>query len=43
MIRSGHTYEKDNALWLRTTDFTKEDLGGLIDDKDRVMKKQDGF
>ncbi|MDD7441712.1 MAG: arginine--tRNA ligase [Sutterellaceae bacterium] len=43
IIRSGHTYEKDNALWLRTTDFSKEDLGGLIDDKDRVMKKQDGF
>ena len=43
IIASGHTYEKDGALWLKTTDFTKEDLGGLIDDKDRVMKKQDGF
>ncbi|MDL2058776.1 arginine--tRNA ligase [Mesosutterella sp. AGMB02718] len=43
IIASGHTYEKDNALWLRTTDFSKEDLGGLVDDKDRVMKKQDGF
>ncbi len=43
MIRSGHTYEQDDALWLKTTDFTKEELGGLIDDKDRVMKKKDGF
>ena len=43
VIRSGHTYEQDNALWLRTTDFSKEQLGGLIDDKDRVMRKQDGF
>ena len=31
---SGHTYEKDGALWLRTTDFG--------DDKDRVMRKSDG-
>ena len=31
---SGHTYEQDDALWLRTTDFG--------DDKDRVMKKSDG-
>ncbi|HEX5178422.1 MAG TPA: arginine--tRNA ligase, partial [Gemmatimonadaceae bacterium] len=30
----GHTYEKDGALWLRTTDFG--------DDKDRVMRKRDG-
>ncbi len=28
---SGHTYEKDGALWLRTTDFG--------DDQDRVMRK----
>ncbi len=34
LIASGHTFEKDNALWLRTTDFG--------DDKDRVMKKSDG-
>ncbi len=32
--RGGHTYEKDGALWLRTTDFG--------DDKDRVMRKSDG-
>lgn len=43
IVASGHTYEQDGALWLKTTDFSKEDLGGLIDDKDRVMKKQDGF
>jgi len=34
LIASGHTYEKDGALWLRTTDFG--------DDKDRVMRKSDG-
>jgi len=34
LIASGHTYEKDNALWLKTTDFG--------DDKDRVMRKSDG-
>ena len=34
LIASGHTYEHDNALWLRTTDFG--------DDKDRVMRKSDG-
>jgi len=34
LIRSGHTYEQDEALWLRTTDFG--------DDKDRVMRKTDG-
>jgi len=28
---AGHTYERDGALWLRTTDFG--------DDKDRVMRK----
>jgi arginyl-tRNA synthetase len=34
MIESGHTYEKDGALWLKTTDFG--------DDKDRVMRKTEG-
>ncbi|NOT68460.1 MAG: arginine--tRNA ligase [Methylophilaceae bacterium] len=34
LIASGHTYELDAALWLRTTDFG--------DDKDRVMRKTDG-
>ncbi|HEU4709808.1 MAG TPA: arginine--tRNA ligase [Methylophilaceae bacterium] len=34
LIASGHTYEQDDALWLRTTDFG--------DDKDRVMRKADG-
>lgn len=37
LIASGHTYEQDGALWLRTTDF--EEFG---DDKDRVMRKKDG-
>ncbi len=32
--RTGHTYEQDGALWLRSTDFG--------DDKDRVMRKSDG-
>jgi arginyl-tRNA synthetase len=31
---SGHTYEQEGALWLKTTDFG--------DDKDRVMKKAAG-
>jgi arginyl-tRNA synthetase len=31
---SGHTYENEGALWLRSTDFG--------DDKDRVMRKSDG-
>ena len=31
---SGKTYEKDGALWLRTTDYG--------DDKDRVLRKSDG-
>ncbi|WP_151448861.1 arginine--tRNA ligase [Lacisediminimonas profundi] len=31
---AGKTYELDNALWLRTTEYG--------DDKDRVMKKSDG-
>ncbi len=30
----GHTYEQDGALWLKSTDYG--------DDKDRVMRKQDG-
>jgi arginyl-tRNA synthetase len=34
LIASGKTYEKDGALWLRTTDYG--------DDKDRVMRKSDG-
>jgi arginyl-tRNA synthetase len=34
LIKEGHTYEKDGALWLKTTNFG--------DDKDRVMKKMDG-
>jgi arginyl-tRNA synthetase len=34
LVASGHTYEKDGALWLKTTDFG--------DDKDRVMRKSDG-
>ena len=31
LVAAGHTYEKDGALWLRTTDFG--------DDKDRVMRR----
>ncbi len=34
LIKGGHTYEQDGALWLHTTDFG--------DDKDRVMRKSDG-
>jgi arginyl-tRNA synthetase len=34
LIASGHTYEKDGALWLKTTAFG--------DDKDRVMRKTEG-
>jgi arginyl-tRNA synthetase len=34
LVGAGHTYEKDGALWLETTDFG--------DDKDRVMRKSDG-
>lgn len=34
LVSHGHTYEKDGALWLKTTDFG--------DDKDRVMRKSDG-
>jgi len=36
-VKSGLTYEKDGALWLKTTDFE-----GIADDKDRVMRKSDG-
>jgi arginyl-tRNA synthetase len=34
LAESGRTYERDGALWLRTTDYG--------DDKDRVMRKSDG-
>ena len=34
LIASGKTYERDGALWLKTTDYG--------DDKDRVMRKSDG-
>ena len=34
LAASGNTYEQDGALWLRSTAFG--------DDKDRVMRKQDG-
>lgn len=34
LVEMGHTYEKDDALWLETTDFG--------DDKDRVMRKSEG-
>ena len=34
LVASGKTYEDGGALWLRTTDYG--------DDKDRVMRKQDG-
>ncbi|MET1116173.1 MAG: arginine--tRNA ligase [Comamonas sp.] len=34
LIANGHTYELDDALWLRSTDYG--------DDKDRVMRKRDG-
>lgn len=36
LIASGHTYELDGALWLRTTEL------GTGDDKDRVMRKSEG-
>ena len=35
LVAAGHTYERDGALWLRTTDFG--------DDKDRVMRKSAQF
>jgi len=34
LVESGHAYEDDGALWLRTTTFG--------DDKDRVMRKREG-
>ena len=34
LIAAGRTYEKDGALWLKTTEFG--------DDKDRVMRKSEG-
>ncbi|CAN5622714.1 arginine--tRNA ligase [soil metagenome] len=34
LIDAGKTYEQDDALWLRSTDYG--------DDKDRVMRKKDG-
>jgi len=34
LIEGGKTYTQDGALWLKTTDYG--------DDKDRVMRKQDG-
>jgi arginyl-tRNA synthetase len=34
LVASGRTYERDGALWLRSTDYG--------DDKDRVMRKSDG-
>lgn len=34
LVASGHTYEAEGAVWLRSTDFG--------DDKDRVMRKSDG-
>jgi arginyl-tRNA synthetase len=34
LVESGYTYEEGGALWLKTTAFG--------DDKDRVMRKQDG-
>jgi arginyl-tRNA synthetase len=36
LVASGHTYELDGALWLRTTEL------GTGDDKDRVMRKREG-
>jgi arginyl-tRNA synthetase len=34
LVVNGQTYEKDSALWLKTTDYG--------DDKDRVMRKSEG-
>jgi arginyl-tRNA synthetase len=34
LVAGGHTYEREGALWLRTTDYG--------DDKDRVVRKSDG-
>ncbi|MFN2342775.1 MAG: arginine--tRNA ligase [Desulfonatronovibrio sp.] len=35
LLKKGLAYEKDGALWFKSTDFG--------DDKDRVLKKSDGF
>jgi arginyl-tRNA synthetase len=44
LVASGHTFEAEGALWLRTTDIS--DIAGPggppTDDKDRVMRKSDG-
>ena len=40
MVQAGFTYEADGALWLRTTDEAFKDFK---DDKDRVMRKKDGY
>ena len=34
LVRSGHAYEHDGAVWLRSTEFG--------DDKDRVLRRSDG-
>ncbi len=34
LVKMGHTYERDGALWLKSTEYG--------DDKDRVMRKSDG-
>jgi arginyl-tRNA synthetase len=34
LVSAGHAYEKDGALWLKTTEYG--------DDKDRVMRKSNG-
>lgn len=34
LVENGYTYEKEGAMWLKTTEFG--------DDKDRVMRKKDG-
>lgn len=36
LIASGHTFESEGALWLKTTEL------GTGDDKDRVMRKREG-
>ncbi|MBJ7265287.1 MAG: arginine--tRNA ligase, partial [Burkholderiaceae bacterium] len=36
LVASGHTYDHEGALWLRTTEL------GTGDDKDRVMRKSEG-
>ena len=41
MIDSGKTYEAEGALWLKSTEIADQD-GVPTDDKDRVMRKQDG-